>query len=97
VGGGATPTKGGAGEADAAAVARIELCGVTSQLAVQLWSEESEEYMCGRRSATCDVMWTLPIYLAGFSCDVTFSHLSLASAITVSCVCAALLTYHPPA
>ena len=73
MGGGATPTKGGAGEADAAAVARIELCGVTSQLAVQLWSEESEEYMCGRRSATCDVMWTLPIYLAGFSCDVTFS------------------------
>ena len=66
VGGGATPTKGGAGEADAAAVARIELCGVTSQLAVQLWSEESEEYLCGRRSATCDVMWTLPIYLAGF-------------------------------
>ena len=66
MGGGATPTKGGAGEADAAAVARIELCGVTSQLAVQLWSEESEEYLCGRRSATCDVMWTLPIYLAGF-------------------------------
>ena len=42
-GGGATPTRGGAGEADAAAVARIELCGVTLQLAVQLWSEESEE------------------------------------------------------
>ena len=38
-GGGATPTRGGAGEADAAAVARTELCGVTLQLAVQLWSE----------------------------------------------------------
>lgn len=55
VGGGATPTRGGAGEADAAAVARIELCGVTLQLAVPTGECEESEECCVVLGAPRDV------------------------------------------